>query len=175
VLEQDVNAKDSINNPRIYKLGQIGHYFGFKVFWVWIAHSAWHGLVCYFVPMTGMEYFPDSGRDTGLWFVSTVSFTMVIHVVTFKLYIESVYWNKVNIACGFLSVLFYYLSVIVLNEERMANLFQPQLIHLFFNILGNPMFWVMIILGPTLAVLPDCLVKSFRSVFHPTSVDKVML
>jgi hypothetical protein len=75
--------------------------------------------------MQGLTTVPETMHDTGLWFVSTISFTLIIHVVTIKLYIESVYWNKLNLACGFGSVVFYYLTVIVLNEEVMAATFQP--------------------------------------------------
>jgi hypothetical protein len=49
------------------------------------------------VPFQGLGFAVNGkGWDTGLWWVSTVSFTMVIHVITVKLFVESIYWNKVN-------------------------------------------------------------------------------
>jgi hypothetical protein len=58
-----------------------------------------------------------------MWWISTLSFTLIIHVVTIKLFIESVYWNKINTIVGISSVLLYYLVVIVLNVEAFANYF----------------------------------------------------
>jgi hypothetical protein len=57
-----------------------------------------------------------------MWWISTLSFTLIIHVVTLKLFIESVYWNKINVIVGIASVLLYYLVVIVLNVQVFAYL-----------------------------------------------------
>ena len=47
-LEQDVNDQYCYKYPMIYRAGQKGVYFNFKVFWRWIIFSIWHGAVCYF-------------------------------------------------------------------------------------------------------------------------------
>jgi hypothetical protein len=99
-------------------------YFTFARFWVWVALSIFHGLVCYWVPMLGYQSTVDStGQDSGLWWVSTLSFTLIIHVVTIKLFIESVFWNKVNVSIGIISVVLYYTVVVVMNTEVFAIVF----------------------------------------------------
>ncbi len=45
--------------------------------------------------------------------------------MTVKLFIESVFWNKVNVFVGALSVFLYYFVVIVLNTGPFARTFQP--------------------------------------------------
>ena len=47
-LEQDVNDQYVYWYPQVYKAGQKGVYFNFKVFWRWIIFSMWHGAICYF-------------------------------------------------------------------------------------------------------------------------------
>ena len=47
-LEQDVNDQYVYQYPQVYKAGQKGVYFNFKVFWRWIFFSIWHGGTCYF-------------------------------------------------------------------------------------------------------------------------------
>lgn len=47
-LEQDVNDQFVYVYPQVYKAGQKGIYFNFKVFWRWIVFSVWHGAICYF-------------------------------------------------------------------------------------------------------------------------------
>lgn len=94
--------------------------------------SIWHGLVCYWIPTLGFSSCVDSsGQDTGLWWISTLSFTLIIHTVTIKLFIESVFWNKINVTIGLLSLLIYYFVVIVLNTSAFS-IFQPELVFLFF-------------------------------------------
>jgi hypothetical protein len=114
-------------------------------------------------------------QDTGLWWVSTLSFTLIIHVVTMKLFLESVFWNKVNLTVGAISVTLYYVVVIVLNTEPFAVTFQPQLLSLFFNVLGNGSAWVVIFLAPPIALLPDLLLVSYRAIFAPTPTDAVVI
>ena len=125
IFEQDVSAKYSLLYPKVYGPGQKGIYFGFKVFWKWVGLALWHGAICYFLPMYGLSKISGEYGDTGLWWTSTVSFTMIIHVVTYKLFVESVYWNLINIICMVLSFLLYYLTVIVLNTPSMFATFQP--------------------------------------------------
>jgi phospholipid-translocating P-type ATPase (flippase) len=97
IFEQDLRDTEALAHPSTYQAGQRRLYFTFKTFWTWVATSMWHGLVCFWVPFQGLGFAVNGkGWDTGLWWVSTVSFTMVIHVITVKLFVESIYWNKVN-------------------------------------------------------------------------------
>ena len=97
IFEQDLNEKEALAYPATYQAGQRRLYFTFRTFWSWVAVSIWHGLICFWVPFQGLGFSVNSsGWDTGLWWISTVSFTMVIHVVTIKLFVESIYWNKIN-------------------------------------------------------------------------------
>lgn len=98
IFEQDLNPENSIEYPVAYGAGQRGIYFTFQNFWTWVGMAFWHGLVCYYVPMMGFQgMVDDSGQDNGLWWISTISFTLIIHVITIKLFIESNFWNKINV------------------------------------------------------------------------------
>jgi magnesium-transporting ATPase (P-type) len=51
ILERDVDAERSLQNPVLYAAGPKCIYFNFKVFWKWIFLGLFHGWVCYFVPV----------------------------------------------------------------------------------------------------------------------------
>ena len=94
LLEQDVNAERSLRYPALYAAGQRGMYFNVKGFWVWVILAVWHGTVCFWVP----GYFSflaveEDGTIKHLWWVSTLSFSLVIHIVTLKLFLENMHWN----------------------------------------------------------------------------------
>jgi hypothetical protein len=40
--------------------------------------------------------------------------------------------------------------------------------------MGTGTFWLVLILAPLLAVLPDLFIKIYKTLFHPSIVDKVM-
>jgi phospholipid-transporting ATPase len=97
VYERDLSAKQSLANPVAYGAGPRCLYFSFTRFWMWILFAIYHGNLCFWVPYIGFEKGIDSeGRDTGLWLSSTLSFTLIIHVVTYKLFLETGYWTVVN-------------------------------------------------------------------------------
>mmetsp|Transcript_20740 Transcript_20740/g.3354 ORF Transcript_20740/g.3354 Transcript_20740/m.3354 type:complete len:90 (+) Transcript_20740:427-696(+) len=86
--------------------------------------SIWHGLICYWAPLLYLDGpINETGMDIGLWVISTISFTLVIHIITLKLYIESDFLNIFNVTAGIFSVVLYYCTLLVLSEERMANMF----------------------------------------------------
>jgi len=71
-------------------------------------------------------------------------------------------------------MLSYYLTVVILNVSVMAGVFQPQLSHLFFNILATGRFWVVVLFAPLVALLPDIFLKAYKQVFHPTPLEAII-
>ena len=175
LFEQDLKSEESMKNPEAYKAGQKGVYFNYKRFWIWVVFAIWHGVVCYWGPVAGHYSAVDSsGKDTGLWWVSTLSFTVIIHVVTYKLLLESFYWTSIGLGIGFLSIVFYYISVIVLCTQGVSDMFQPQAYELFTTMLGNGKAWITIFLGPFVALLPDFLFQAFRFLYFPNPTESLM-
>lgn len=68
----------------------------------------------------------------------------------------------------------YYLTVVVLNVSAMSGVFQPQLASLFFNILATGRFWVVVLLAPLVALLPDVFLKAYKQVFSPTPLEAII-
>jgi phospholipid-transporting ATPase len=92
VYERDLTAEKSLQHPVAYGAGQRGLYFTYGRFWMWIALAITHGLICFWVPAQGYQ----SDKDCGLWLTSTLSFTLIIHVVNLKLFLESIHWSLVS-------------------------------------------------------------------------------
>ena len=175
VYERDVSAQTSLAHPIVYTPGQRSLYFTYIRFWTWVLQGIFHGLVSFWVPMLSLWSTPaSSGLDTGLWWVSTVSFTLVIHTVTAKLFLESIFWSKVNLAAGVLSLSFYYLSVIVLNTTGVALFFQPQLNHVFFSILSTGKFWLLVCVTPCVSLLPDLFLSVWKARYRSTAIDTLL-
>ncbi len=98
IFEQDVDDRRSILFPVLYRAGQKRVYFNFGVFWKWVFLSILHGIILFYVPMWGLEESLTShGRTYGHWMHTTLSFTAIIHLVTIKLFLETNYWNAINV------------------------------------------------------------------------------
>lgn len=116
----------------------------------------WHGAICYFGTVQGLRGPVDStGMTQSHWYTSCLAFTLIMHIITGKLFIETVYWNWLagimNIAC----LLFYYGSVIGGNTSAVAEIFQPEINGQYFEMLSSGKAWIVLLVLPMVALLPD--------------------
>jgi phospholipid-translocating P-type ATPase (flippase) len=175
ILEQDLNAEDSFKHPIAYKAGQLRQYFSMRVFWSWMIAAMWHGFVSLFLPFAAMAYaVDDDGRDTGLWWVSTLSFTLIIHIISFKMLMVSSYWNKLSLIGVVGGLGLYHVSMIFLNTAPVASRIQPGLNQLYYALMSRPKSWIVIFFVPIIALIPDFVLTSWNKIFHPTPVDNLM-
>ena len=56
--------------------------------------AIFHGSLCFWIPIFSFkDPIATDGCANGHWFISTFAFTLVIHVIIYKLMVESVQWN----------------------------------------------------------------------------------
>lgn len=72
---------------------------------------------------------------------------------------------------GVASILVYYVSVLVLNSSPVAGVFQPQLNQLFLQLLSIGKVWIVIVVTPLVALLPDFIQVTWRSSYRKSPVD----
>ena len=110
-----------------------------------------------------------------MWFSSTIAFSSILHIVTFKIFIEILFFNCIVFWAAFLSLLIYWIMVICMNTNGLAPYFNSQIQNTVFKMFSNLKFWLAIIGIPILALLPDISIKYIRQVFWPSPTDKVIL
>lgn len=149
VFERDCNHHYSLTVPKLYEAGQKKVYFNYTEFWKWIALALFHGAVAYFIPLYGLSGPADAtGTTMEHWTISTVCFSIILHVVTYKLFIDTYFWIKMNIVLTVASIGIYYLVVVIGSVPFIANMVQPEASGVFFVLAGNPRFWIMIMIVP---------------------------
>lgn len=98
MYDRDVNETYALRYPIVYKCGQENRLFSYSAFWRQIGYAMWHGMLCFFVPIFGLNgVTPDDGRTMDHWYYSTVSFALILHLVTFKLFVDSSFWNLLSL------------------------------------------------------------------------------
>ena len=97
--EDDVHKPEiAFSNTKLYKMGQKGKYFNIWVFWKWVILSVWHGFVIYWLVSVSLsEAIDGSGKTPDHWYISTVAFSCVIHLVTWILIIETINVNLIYV------------------------------------------------------------------------------
>lgn len=163
--------------PCLYIAGQIKHYFNMKVFWSWLIYAVTHGAACYLYVMLGLRYqsvFSD-GKLVDHWWVSTLIFTMIIHIVTYKIFVEINYWNSVVIGASIASLILYYVSIWIIDIPFISRAVQNELAFKVLNMMSSKTFWIYVILLPVFVVIPDLSIKFIWRLAWPTPVDHLVL
>lgn len=99
---------------------------------------------------------------------------MIVHIIIYKLFIETTNWNAISILTCLLCFIMYYGVVITGNLNLFSTTFQPQINGQFYLMMQNPIFWILVIALPFVAILPDLSIALGRKIFCPTPVDAVL-
>lgn len=102
-------------------------YFSFKVLWRWIILSIWHGAVTFYGVQESLGSQPSNerGEVQDHWYISTTAFTIIIHIIIYKLLLETVYWNTISVSTMLLCFALYYLMTLGLSFAPISFIFQP--------------------------------------------------
>lgn len=161
--------------PCLYTAGQTKQYFNLKVFWSWLFYAISHGGACYVYVSLGLRYqsvFFD-GKLIDHWWLSTVIFTMIIHIVTYKIFVEVNYWNSLLFIASILSILLYYVSIWIIDIPFVAHVVQNELAFKVLNMMSSKVFWVYVTILPVFVIVMDLGIKSIYTFAWPTPIDLV--
>eukprot|EP00347_Sterkiella_histriomuscorum_P000659 403374990 len=177
LLERDVNDQYSYRYPIVYKAGQLGRYFNYRIFWKWIILALIHGALCFFIPiMTSTT--PNSDKTQGTiiehWVRSTISFSVIIHVVFYKNLIETRHFNAHSFLFGILSLALYYGFLGVGQIPIISYLTQNEGLGVFIEMLEDPSFWLQVVILPFGCLIPDLSLFFMQQVFYATPVDTII-
>jgi phospholipid-transporting ATPase len=165
--EHDLNICKKF--PVLYRAGPKNYYFNFKTFWAYIIYAIIHSALAFYIPTVGLyDQVGSSGFTFNHWRLSTISFSIVIHVVTVKLLLISNFWNVLNILAAIGSLGFYYFCLLVLSSETFSKNFQPELTGVALDILTNFKGLLVIFLTPLISLLPDIIFSQFGYNMYPS-------
>lgn len=120
IFDKDVDRDLALNNPIFFEAGHRREYFNFKKFWTYVSKALFHGIMCYYLPMVGFGVVDNSGVSMDSWWHSSLSFTLLLHVVTYKLFVDTRQWNLLTAITSISSIFFYYISVIILDSPNLS-------------------------------------------------------
>ena len=114
------------------------------------------------------------GQTYEHWFSSTLSFTMIVHIVTIKLFIESIFWNWLSLLMAVISLIIYYLILIIGSSTIFSYNFQKEATGLLAIEFGSIYFWILALIGPLIGLLPDFTYMFITSIYYPTPTEIIV-
>ena len=94
IYECDINKDYTFKFPLVYNNEQEGHLFTKSHFWSLILLACYQGLIRFFLPLYGLGgalTSPDNGRTYWHCYHLTISYAMILHLLTYKLFVDSSY------------------------------------------------------------------------------------
>ena len=161
--------------PKLYRAGQIKYYFNLQIFWLWLLYAVIHGGLAYLLisyGVTSNSIFGD-GKLVDHFYINTIIFSTLIHIVTYKIFIEISFWNILVILTAILSIAIYYISILLINTIFISNMIQPELTAKINNMMLSKTFWVYIITLPIFVILFDLFLKFVYRFFYPNPLDLI--
>ena len=139
----------------------MGKYFSYRIFWKWILQALYHGAFTFYYVMNGrtLTASDGSGMTSSHWMNSTLIFSLIIHLVCVKLFVETNYWNVVSVLAAVFSILFYYLIIGMGSINTIAQIFTPEISGSIAQLFTNGYFWILTICHPIICLIPDIVMK----------------
>ena len=161
--------------PKLYVAGQKKVYFNLKIFWLWLLYAIIHGGFTYLFIITGVRYnsVTGDGRLLDHWFTDTIIFSCIIHIVTYKIFVEITFWNWLNVGASLLSIGVYYMSILIIGYPPVARLVQNSLTGKIYYMIFTKAFWIYIVTLPLVVFTFDLCLKFLYRFINPSPVDLV--
>jgi phospholipid-transporting ATPase len=189
VLEQDLNKKDCLAHPHLYRVGPYRTHANKRTFAKWMLTGVWHSVCVFYIPycaMAGTNLVHKDGVPSDLWLFGTVVYMAIMLVVSLKLVLETYFWNGLLVASilvslglwgGFL-MLIEYLPLLFTptandSTDNRINL-SPGLAGVPHRLFTSPMTWFILAAAVGTALARDFIFKAFRLKFRPRDYHVIM-
>jgi len=166
VLDLDLPQKFILKNPATYVLSQKGIIFNAKTFFSWILRAFYQASMGFLITMAFYAYSGDIDYQS----VSMITYTILIGVNTLTMTLESNTLTKPNLIIIWGTFILYFVLMSIINSFTSFSLYM-----VIFRLFSQPKFWLTIIMGCSLAILPVHSIQYFISENYPSVYQKLKL
>lgn len=172
-LDQDIPAETALANPKLYAVGRDNCDLNRKKMGLFVLTAAAHALTLYGI-VFGTFYLStttSNGTTDGLFIMGTTLNGCLQLTVNLKIVVMSrrlSFWNAL-VVIG--SVMSWF--VFVVGYSKVFELSQGKFWGIADQLYDRCTFWLLLVVGPVTAILPDLVVTYIQLNYFPTEWDKV--
>uniref|UniRef100_A0A8C3RL33 Phospholipid-transporting ATPase n=1 Tax=Chelydra serpentina TaxID=8475 RepID=A0A8C3RL33_CHESE len=166
VLDKDISAEVLIGVPHLYKSGQKMEEYQPHMFWMNMIDALYQSLVCFFIPF--FTYY-DSEVDLFSWGtpITTIAlFTIILHLA-----IETKTWTLLHWSSCIFSILLFFIVALVYNVSCPICYPPSNPYWTMEKLMGEPVFYLICIISPVVALLPRFLYRTLQGTAFPTQLQ----
>lgn len=169
IFDQYISANMLNQYPQLYRIGQEGKFFNVEIFWSWAVNGFYHSAIIYIAVINIYKYgnqFLD-GEIADIWVVGITLYTVCLLTSLGKAALVSSQWTKFTLvaipgsfACWFVAFPLYTVIAPKVNVSKEYTGIMP-------FVYGSAVFWLTIIVVPTLCLMRDFLYKFYKRQWNP--------
>ncbi|XP_044861083.1 phospholipid-transporting ATPase VA [Mauremys mutica] len=166
VLDKDIPAEVLIGVPHLYKSGQKMEEYQPHMFWMNMIDALYQSLVCFYIPF--FTYY-DSEVDLFSWgtLITTIAlFTIILHLA-----IETKTWTLFHWSSCIFSILLFFIVALVYNVSCPICYPPSNPYWTMEKLMGEPVFYLICIISPVVALLPRFLYRTLQGTVFPTQLQ----
>ncbi|XP_071484021.1 probable phospholipid-transporting ATPase IM [Diadema antillarum] len=179
MFDQDVNDAMSVKFPALYKPGQKNLFFNWFVFLKSLLQGVLTSLTLFFIPYGAFrENLSPMGQTIDSQFLfGCVVATILVHIVNFKIALDTSYWTIFSHLCIWGSILLYWLYALLVYAEPLYALLRATFTYVGVTwvMCRQPTFWFTMILVTVILLFPVLGRRSLMMDIFPTLTDRVRL
>ncbi|KAG0598784.1 hypothetical protein M758_12G100400 [Ceratodon purpureus] len=176
VLDQDITPAEAFRYPQLYQSGQRGELFNKRLILWWLANSLYASAVIFFFPLliySGLSAFRPGGQVAAAQEFGAAMFTVLVLVPNLQIYSAFHYFTWIHHVAIWASILSWYLFIIVYGALPVS--FSGIAYKEFVEVLApSAAYWLMQPLVVMAALLPDFVLRGFKSFYFPSDYQIVI-
>ncbi|XP_066430585.1 phospholipid-transporting ATPase IK [Eleutherodactylus coqui] len=172
LFDQDASAERSLQHPELYRVGQMGALFTYKIFAWSVVKGLITSLASFFVTYGACHDTAGPGSTCDYQSFAVITATSVLLTVTVQIIFEMSYWT---LAAG-LALVIGPAAYVILSLLTQSSPFYTSLPTIFtfedatLNTLRHGFTWLMILLAIGISILPSLLASFGTSMFGNNKV-----
>lgn len=170
-LDKDVPEHNVLANPRLYLVGQTDHDLNFAAMVLTVGKAVLHATVVYGLisVLLGRHVTDQHGTTDGLFVMGTTMNCCLQLTVNLDVLLRTKKVTALNVIALMGSALSWFLFSVLYSKVYLDS--SPDFYGLATELFTAPAFWLMVLLTPLAALLPDFVICYLQFNYYPTEWD----
>lgn len=170
VYDKDAPERLLLAKPHLYKSGRLGYAYRARSFWIILLDSIYQSLVIFFIAI--YAYWES---EIGIWEFGTTITSACLCAMLAQVAIETKSWTIIHVISMFLSFGGYFLFLVLYNLTCLQCVGLPSNTWVIRNTMGDPSFYLILVLSTVTAVLPRFVFLCLQTLFWPNEITRAVL
>ncbi|VDM30977.1 unnamed protein product [Hydatigera taeniaeformis] len=177
LFERNMSAKNCLKLPVLYKETQRTTTFDKVTFLTWLVNGVFHSAILFWIPLFAFhsDVADPNGHIGSRLVVGNTVYTCVVVTVCLKAGLEHTAWTVFSHLAIWGTIALWFLFLIVYSHLYPTFPIGPEMVGMDVMCFSSPIFWLLLIVVPVIALTRDFVWKVLRRTYSLTMREQVML